>query len=160
MGKDASEIRREIAQTRMRMDDTVAALAYKVDLPSRVKDAVNDRVETAKGTIGDVVDTVKDAVTGAGVRVGSTIDATRRTMSETLSETTDRMGNVGHAARRGFGIAVENPLGLALGALALGILGGLLLPVSEFEREKIGPLRDELLDRAKTMGREAVERAL
>src|SRR5665213_3095348 len=35
-------------------------------------------------------------------------------------------------------IAQENPLGLALGALAVGVLAGLIVPVSELERRTVG----------------------
>ena len=34
MGKDSSEIRREIEETRARMGDTVEALSYKADVPT------------------------------------------------------------------------------------------------------------------------------
>ncbi|HYW55228.1 MAG TPA: DUF3618 domain-containing protein [Dongiaceae bacterium] len=211
MGKDSSEIRREIEETRARMGDTVEALGYKADVPSRVKDAVNDRVETVKGTIGDVVESVKDTVTGAtgavgdalggaSGKVGSALGGAKRGMSDTLAgasdtlrdttgrvrETTSRVGettsnvrstvqntlsntvgsvagklpnpqDVTGAARRGVGIVQENPLGLALGALAVGFLAGLAAPVTDLEREKVGPLRDELVGRAKDLGADALE---
>jgi hypothetical protein len=89
MGKDASEIRREIEETRARMGDTVEALSYKADVPARAKDAVHDRVESVKGTIGDVMSNVKDAVGGVKQRA-----------SESWSQTADRVPN---AARRGVG---------------------------------------------------------
>jgi hypothetical protein len=61
------------------------------------------------------------------------------------------------AARRGAGIVQENPLGLALGALAVGFLAGLAAPISDLEREKIGPLRDDLVERAKSVTTDAIE---
>ncbi len=214
MGKDSSEIRREIEQTRARLGDTVEALSYKADVPSRVKDAVNERVDTVRGTIGDVVESVKGTVAdAAGALGGAVVEATSkldsatgklgtalggasRTMSRTLNATTDKLGDatstvssnmtnltssvnnlagsvsgtvgsvaqklpdpsgVTNAARRGVSIATENPLGLAIGALAVGFLAGLATPVSDLEREKVGPLRDELLERAKTVGTDALE---
>ena len=214
MGKDSGEIRREIEQTRARLGDTVEALSYKADVPARVKDAVNDRVESVRGTIGDVVDSVKDTVAGAagalgvavtgatvkldgatgklGTALGSASRSVSHTVSNTLSATTDKLGDatssmsnltnsvnnlkdtvsgtvggvaqklpnpgdVTSAARRGVGIATENPLGLALGALAVGFLAGLAAPVTDLEREKVGPIRDELLERAKTVGSDAIE---
>jgi Protein of unknown function (DUF3618) len=211
MGKDSSEIRREIEETRARMGDTVEALGYKADVPSRVKDAVNDRVETVKGTISDVVESVKDTVTGATGKVGSALGGAKRGVSDTLSGATDGLrgatdtlrdttGKVGETtsnvtsnvrstvqntlsntvgsvtgkvgsvteklpnpqdvtryARRGVGIVQENPLGLALGALAVGFLAGLAAPVTDLEREKVGPIRDELVGRAKDLGSDALE---
>ena len=36
--------------------------------------------------------------------------------------------------------AQDNPLGLAVGAAAVGFLAGLLVPVTQVENEKIGPM--------------------
>jgi hypothetical protein len=43
MGQDASSIRHEIEVTRSRMDDTVASIGYKLDIPSRVRAGVGRR---------------------------------------------------------------------------------------------------------------------
>ncbi len=136
MGKDPSEIRREIEETRERMDDTVEALSYKADIPARAKDAINDRVETVKETIGDVA---------------TRVERTLGTARERLPDREDVRGIVRRA-----GMAVENPLGLALGALAVGFLAGLAIPASDYERRKIGPLREELIDRAQAVGGDVV----
>jgi ElaB/YqjD/DUF883 family membrane-anchored ribosome-binding protein len=186
MGKDASEIRREIEETRARMGDTVEALGYKADVPARVKDAVNERVETVRGTIGDVVGTVKENLTGMTGRVGSALgiasinaadalgetggklgDATstmrsnvQNTISNTVGSVSERMPNpdeIKNVARRGVGLAQENPLGLAIGAIAVGFLAGLAAPVSELERRTVGPIRDDLVERAKSAGSDALE---
>ncbi|MEA2664684.1 MAG: hypothetical protein QOI11_1628 [Candidatus Eremiobacteraeota bacterium] len=185
MGKDSSEIRREIEETRARMGDTVEALSYKADVPNRVKDAVNDKVETVKGTISDVVGNVKDAVSGASGKVGSALGGAKEKAGTTWSDTTDKVGDtvggvtdklggvtdklgsvtgklpspgdVTGAAKRGVGIALENPLGLAIGAAAVGFLAGLLIPVTDYERETIGPIRDDLVDKAQHMGSDVLE---
>jgi hypothetical protein len=189
MGKDSSEIRREIEQTRARMGDTVEALGYKADVPSRVKEAVHDKVDTVKGTIGGVVDGVKDALSGATGKVGSALGGAKQTVSQTFGNAGDAVGgatgkvgdvtssltsnvtetvgdiagklpsgaDVKNVARRGVGIAAENPLGLALGAVAVGFLAGLLTPVTEYERETVGPIRDDLLERAQSVGSDVIE---
>lgn len=177
MGKDSSEIRREIESTRARMGDTVEALGYKADIPSRAKDAVNERVETVKGTLGDVMDSVKNAVSGTSSKVGSalggasgiggslgdTLSETRDRVSGTLSDTRDRVGDavanvdVQGTAQRAVGIAAENPIGLALGALAVGFLAGMLVPVTDIENERLGPVRDELVGRAQSVANDVVE---
>jgi hypothetical protein len=56
------------------------------------------------------------------------------------------------------GIARENPLSLALGAVAVGFVGGLLIPSTRVEDEKLGPIADQVKDKAKETGQEAVER--
>ena len=43
----------------------------------------------------------------------------------------------------------KNPLALGFGAIAIGFIVGLIVPISEFERENFGPLGDRLTDRVK-----------
>ena len=125
MGQDPDAIRHEIEQTRERMGDTVEAIGYKADVPSRARDAVSGRVQS-----------VKDTITGA----------------------TPDPGDVKHAARRGAGVAQENPLGLAVGSIAIGFLAGMLVPSTRIENEKLGPVADQVKEQAKETGQEALER--
>src|SRR3712207_1042208 len=99
MGQDPDAIRREIEETRERMGETVEALGYKADVPSRAKEKVS-------GTFTGV----KDKITGTA---GS------------VNEATPSTGDVKHAAKKGVGVAQENPLGLAVGSLAVGFLAGM-----------------------------------
>ena len=43
MGEDTRAIEGRIEQTREHMGDTVAALAYKADVPSRMRQSVSDK---------------------------------------------------------------------------------------------------------------------
>ncbi len=68
------------------------------------------------------------------------------------------MSNVVEKVKRTVGsVSEKNPLGLAIGALAVGFLAGLAAPVSELERRTVGPLRDDLIERAKSAGSDAIE---
>jgi gas vesicle protein len=131
MGEEPSTIRDEIEGTRERMGDTVEALAYKADVKTRAKESVSDKV-----------DTLKEKVTGA---------------TGTANEATPGTGDVKHGARRAVGMAQENPIGLAIGGLALGFLGGLLVPASRVENEKIGPMADQVKDQMRETAQTAVE---
>ncbi len=133
MGQDPDAIRREIEQTRERMGETVDALGYKADVPSRTKEAVTGKVTS-----------VKEAITGK---------------ASDFNEATPGTQDVKHAARKGAGIAQENPLGLAIGSVAVGFLAGMLIPATRVENEKIGPAADQLFDQAKEAGQEAFDRA-
>ena len=150
MGKDSREIRHEIEETRERMGETIEALGYKADVPARVKDNINERVETVKGVIGDAVANAKGALGG---RVSSAKDALDDTKHAIGDGTADRVAG----AKRAIGLAGENPLGLALGALAVGFLTGLLIPVSDLERKNLGPLRDKVIEQAKDMTSDLVD---
>ena len=61
-------------------------------------------------------------------------------------------------AQQAVGIAKENPLGLAVGGLAVGLIAGLLLPSTRVENEKLGPMADQVKEQAKETGQEAMER--
>jgi hypothetical protein len=156
MGKDASEIQRQIDQTRSRLDETAEALQYKADLPSRLKDGVSERLETVRGTVADVAGSLKQTVSGAAGGLQQTVAGARQNVAGAAGNLPDP-ATIAGAARRGYGAVAENPLGLALGALAVGFLAGLLLPVTEYERRTVGPIRDDLVDRAQTIGADAVE---
>jgi hypothetical protein len=54
--------------------------------------------------------------------------------------------------------AESNPLGLAVGGLAVGFIVGTLLPQTRVENERIGEMSDRLIDAAKDTAGEAVER--
>lgn len=139
MGKDASDIRQEIADTRADLGDTVEALAYKTDVKARAKDAVDERVSAAKGTVANAVETVKSTVAAAAGMTGETVRKQR-----------------GNVARLGY--VMDNPLGLVGGAFAVGFLAGLALPISDVERERVGPLRDALVERAQDAANDALKR--
>jgi gas vesicle protein len=60
-------------------------------------------------------------------------------------------------ARRGASIAQENPLGLALGSIAVGFVAGMLIPSTRVEDEKLGEASDNVIGKAKETGQEALE---
>ena len=65
---------------------------------------------------------------------------------------------VKRGARRGVGMAKENPLGLAVGGLAVGFLVGLVVPSTRVEDERLGEMGDQLRDTARETGQEALDR--
>jgi gas vesicle protein len=136
MGQDPDAIRREIEETRERMGETVGAIGYKADVPTRTKEKVAGTFQSAKESIVGA----KDSVTG------------------TVSDATPSTGDVKQAARKGAGIAQENPLGLAVGSIALGFLAGMLIPSTRVENEKLGPVADQVKDQVKETGQEALDR--
>jgi gas vesicle protein len=55
MGKDPGEIRQELEESRERMGETVEALSYKADVPSRAKEYVAEKKEAVVGKVTGVV---------------------------------------------------------------------------------------------------------
>jgi len=138
MGQDPREIQQQVEQTRERMGDTVEALAYKADVKTRTKDNINEKVDSVKS----VFTGAKESVTGAA---GS------------VNEATPGAGDVKQAARQGAGMAKENPLGLAIGAVAVGFVAGLMIPSTQVENEKIGPMADQVKDQVKDTAQTVVD---
>jgi ElaB/YqjD/DUF883 family membrane-anchored ribosome-binding protein len=114
------------------MGDTIDALGYKADVKSRAKDNVTGKVDTVKERLGLAGQKASDATPDADQVKGQ--------------------------VRKAAGLAQENPLGLAVGAAAVGFLAGLLVPGSRVEDEKLGPVADRVKEQAKETGQEALER--
>jgi Protein of unknown function (DUF3618) len=143
MGQDPDEIRQEIEHTRAEMSETVDAIGYKADVPSRAKEKVSETVDNMKANVGETAARAKEKVTGTASRVG---DATPS-------------GNAAkRSTRRVVGLAQENPLGLAVGAAAIGFLAGLAVPATRVEDERLGPMADQVKDKVKETGQETLER--
>ena len=154
MGQDPDAIRQDIEQTRAEMSETVEAVGYKADVPSRAKEAVSDKVENVKSKVTDTATRAKEAVVGTASRAGDSVSgAASRTGDATPSR-----GELKQQTRRAAGMAKENPLGLAIGAAALGFLAGLAVPSTRVEDEKLGPVADQVKDKVKETGQEALDR--
>jgi ElaB/YqjD/DUF883 family membrane-anchored ribosome-binding protein len=123
MGEDPDAIRDEITDTRERMGDTIDALGYKADVKSRAKDNVSGKVDTVKERLG--------------------------LAGQKASDATPDVEQVKGQVRKVAGVAQENPLGLAVGAVAVGFLAGMLVPSSRVEDEKLGPMADQVKEQAK-----------
>ena len=143
MGQDPDAIRQDIAQTRTEMSETVEAIGYKADVPSRAKDAVSEKVENVKSKVSDTATRAREAVAGTASRAG---------------DATPSRGEVKQQSRRVAGMARENPLGLAIGAAAIGFLAGLAGPSTRVEDERLGPVADQVKDRVRETGQEALDR--
>jgi ElaB/YqjD/DUF883 family membrane-anchored ribosome-binding protein len=199
------------------MDETVEAIGYKADLPSRVRENVDERVELARSVVGDTIGTVNKTLGATMETVKQTFDTTRERVAATVAQTADYLpdretiadnaqalaesaqaiagalgtngqrlaenaqalagtlgsnaqqlagnaqtvaGSVGTNAKRAYTIVRENPLGLLIGGLAVGFLAGLVAPISDVERQKIGPIRDDLLQKSTTAAQGAIVQGL
>ena len=78
-------------------------------------------------------------------------------VSDTASGATPDREQVKQQARQAKGLAQENPIGLALGAVAVGFVAGLLIPSTRVEDERLGEASDHVVEKAKETGQEALE---
>jgi gas vesicle protein len=109
------------------MGDTVEAIGYKTDVKSRAKDTVSEKTDAVKDKVGSVMGRASDS-----------------------TPSTDDV-------KRAASTAQENPLGLAIGAAAVGFVAGMLIPSTGVEDRKIGPVADQLKDKVKETGQEALD---
>ena len=157
MGEDPRAIRTEIEETRERMGDTVDALAYKADVKTRAKESVSDKVDSLKSKVTGAKDSVSDSTPSGGDVKARTKDRVVGVKDRVVGATPDT-GDVKRQARRAKSVAEENPLGLAVGAVAVGFLAGMLIPSTRVEDEKIGPVADQVKAKAAETGQQVLDR--
>jgi len=127
MGQDPEVIRQQIEQTRENMGDTVDALGYKTDVKSRTRDSVTEKTDALRSKFSGATDSAPST------------------------------GDVKQGAKQAAGVAQENPIGLALAGVAVGFVAGMLVPSTRVEDEKIGAMADQVKDKVKETGSEALE---
>jgi gas vesicle protein len=110
--------------------------------PSQIK----QDIEHTRGEMGDTVEAL-----------GHKADVPGRA-KEAISSRVDTVKDKVPSAGQGAGAAKENPLGLAVGAAAVGFVAGMLIPSTRVEDEKIGPMADQVKEKARETGQEALER--
>jgi hypothetical protein len=142
MGETPDQIRDEIEQTRARMSDTAEAIGYKADVKSRMTESVSEKKDAVVGTISDGRDAVVGAADSLVSRVGGLVPDSQ--------EVKDGAARVG--------VSSENPLGLAIAGIAAGFVIGTLLPKTRVEDRTIGPVSDQVTDKAKEVAQESFER--
>jgi len=118
------------------------------DVASGVAGTAREAAERAKTATSSAATSVRDAATTAA-------DATRQ-----------QLDHVSNQARQGARVASDrvkntlqdNPMALGVAALAAGALVGLTLPKTRVENEYMGEARDRLVDQAKSVASDAVEK--
>ena len=142
MGETPNDIREDIEATRSRMGETVEAIGYKADVKSRVKDSVAEKKSAVLGSVGDGKNAIVGKADSLVSRVGGIVPDS---------------GQMKDGAAK-VGVSKENPLGLALAGAAVGFVLGTLLPKTDIEDEKLGETSDQVMEKAKGVGGEALER--
>jgi hypothetical protein len=138
MGQESYEYG-EVEAARGRVADDLLAVADSANVIGRAKEAVQDRVSRATGAISDTV-------SGAGDAVSSTVGGAAGAVSDTLGRTKGLIGR----------LPLDNPLAMLFGGFAVGFLAGIVLPVTDFENTRIGPIADTMKDKVTSAGLEAV----
>lgn len=122
--------------------------------PSKIR----DEIEQTRAEMGDTVEAVvhrADVKERAKESLSERLDSAKGKVAGTASSVE---GKAKRGAQRISSIGRDNPLGLALAGVGLGLLAGLVPPPSRIEQEKLGPVADELEAQARKTGHEALER--
>jgi gas vesicle protein len=115
-------------------------------------DMIRKDIENTRDRMGETVDALgykTDVKARAGDKVGA--------LKDKVTGAAPSGGDVKDGARQAVGVAQENPLGLAIGAVAVGFLAGMLIPSTKVEDQKLGPMADQVKDQLKETGQEALE---
>jgi ElaB/YqjD/DUF883 family membrane-anchored ribosome-binding protein len=126
---------------------------------------IRQDIEQTRERMGETVEALGHKADVPG-RAKEAVSERVESVKSKISGATPDSGDVKQGAHRAQGMARENPLGLAIGAVAVGFVGGLLIPSTRVEDDKIGPIADqvketgqEAMDRGKEVARQAADSA-
>ena len=114
---------------------------------------IRAEIEETRSRVGEQVDAISYK-TDVPARMGDYVDDKKQAVKNTVSKVVpsgEKIGRVKDTAER-------NPLGLAVGAAALGFVAALLVPSTSVENEKLGEVSDKFVETAKDTAGEAIER--
>jgi gas vesicle protein len=132
------------------MTETVEAIGYRADVKTRAKDAIVER----KDAFMDKASSTVNRIVGAAP---SPSDISMPEFVPDGDQVREGARQVKHGAKQAVSVAQSNPIGLGLGAVAVGFIAGMLLPSTRVENERLGDLSDELKEQARQVGQEALQ---
>ena len=120
-------------------------------------EAIRREIEETREDMSSTVDALGYKADVPG-RARNAISDRKDQLVGKISGNTPSSGEMKQGAKQAVGVAQENPLGLAIGSLAVGFIAGMLIPSTSVENEKLGPMADQVKDQVKETGQEAVDR--
>jgi hypothetical protein len=118
---------------------------------------IRTEIEHTRTEMGDMVEALGHKADVKG-RAKDNLADKRDRLKERITGSAPDTDEVKQGARRAVGVAQENPLGLAIGSVAVGFVAGMLVPSTRVENEKLGPMADQVKENVKETGQEALER--
>ena len=127
-------------------------------LTQRIADRAGDVRHAIGSAVGSATETVSERAGELREQARDRAGDLAERAEELGSGARERARDLGHRAqeqtRRARGgverLMKENPLAVAAGIAAIGLAAGLLVPETERERRSLGPVRDDLAERAQT----------
>lgn len=118
---------------------------------------IREEIEETRTRVGDEVEALRYK-TDVPARVGGYVEEKKEAVTSKVSGAKDAVTSVVPSKRRINGLAHSNPIGLAVGAGAVGFVAGLLLPSTRVEEEHLGDAASRVRETASEAGHEAIER--
>jgi ElaB/YqjD/DUF883 family membrane-anchored ribosome-binding protein len=118
---------------------------------------IREEIEQTRTEMGDTVQALGYKA-DVKTRAKDNIADKRDRLKDRIAGATPDSGEVKAGAERAAGVAQQNPIGLALGSVAVGFVAGMLIPSTRVENEKIGPTADQVKEGLKETGQEALDR--
>jgi hypothetical protein len=119
-------------------------------------DDIREDIEQTRGRMGETVEAI-----GYKTDVKSRVkDNFTEKKDAVVSRVTGAMpdGEQVKSGARKVGISKQNPLGLGIAAAAAGFVLGTLLPSTSVEDDKLGEMSDQVGEKAREAGHEALDR--
>jgi hypothetical protein len=119
-------------------------------------DHIREDIEETRGRMGETAEAI-GYKTDVKSRVKDNISEKKDAV---VSRVTDAMpdGEQMKSGARKVGVSKQNPLGLGIAAAAVGFIVGTLLPSTNMEDERLGEMSDQVGEKAREAGHEALER--
>jgi hypothetical protein len=119
-------------------------------------DHIREDIEETRGRMGETVEAI-GYKTDVKSRVKDNISEKKDAV---VSRVTGAMpdGDQMKTGARKVGLSKQNPLGLGIAAAAVGFVLGTLLPSTNVEDERLGEMSDQVGEKAREAGHEALER--
>lgn len=124
--------------------------------------------------MGETSDHIREDIEQTRGRMGETVEAigyktdVKSRVKDNISEKKDAVvsrvtgavpdGDQMKSGARKVGVSKQNPLGLGIAAAAVGFVVGTLLPSTNVEDERLGEMSDQVGEKAREAGHEALER--
>ncbi len=136
MDQDRNQVP-EVEDARRRVAEDVRNVAENANVVERAKETAQNKMDDVKSSVGDRVQQARDKLLSARDQVQDMASSTTRNIRLNPS---------------------DNPIGMLIAGVAVGFLIGLALPVTRFESERIGPIANDMKDKARQAGSEVVRR--
>ena len=119
-------------------------------------DDIREDIEQTRERMGDTVEAIGYKTDVKSRMKDSVVEKKDAVMSRVTGVVPD--GDQMKSGARRVGISKQNPLGLGIAAAAVGFVVGTLLPSTTMEDERLGELSDEVGEKAREAGQEALDR--